>query len=93
MFDLILQINIKHGKTFIVKRIACSNRQMALYVTSAIMQIQRDSFEVIKNEDEAETINLYLSKDKKGMKITTTLDAYNATYVLANSLTNLIRTL
>ena len=93
MFDLALQINIKDGKTFIVRRIECSDRQLALYVATAIMQIQRECFEELKNEGEAEIINFYLSKDKKNMKIETTLDALNTTYVLANSLSQLIRIL
>lgn len=93
MFDLAIEINISKGRTLIIPRIKCSNKQFALYITTAILQIQRDDYEKIKKEGDIEKIRIHISKDKKKMKIESTLDRSNTTYVLSKALAQFIRTI
>ena len=93
MFDLAIEINISKGQTFIIPRIQCSNKQIAIYITTAILQIQRDEYEEFEKEGDIEKINFFISKDKSEMKVESTLDKPNTTYVLSNVLSQIIRTI
>ena len=91
MFDLAITINTKDG--IISNRTECSNKELAVYLTIAMLHVQRDDYEQIEEKEGMSGINLFVSKDKKHLKITTVLDKSNTSDILSDLLTATIRIL
>ena len=93
MFSSIIEINISNDQTFIIPRKKCGNKQLTLDIATAILSIQRNDCEKIEKEGETEIIKICVDNEEKEMKVESTLDKPNTTYLLANTLSKLIKTL